>query len=203
MGSTDGPTTLRPHYHAAVFNYWPKDAKPYKKNEVGDMLFTSEELNKIWGNGYVIVGNVTYESAAYIARYVYKKAYGGDLLPLKAGKQPEFTTCSKRPGLAKNWWLQPELWEKILRNNGVIIPSKDGIKIKPIPQYLRKLWKNWNHKEYYAWQEKHKQNQIKEQQYILKQANQKFADYRRQTNLNKLEKLKRLDKPRQKNIELA
>lgn len=200
MGSTDGPVTFRPHYHAAVFNYWPKDAKPYKRNKIGDMLYTSEELNKIWGNGYVIIGNLTYESAAYIARYVYKKAYGGEKIPLKKNKTPEYTTCSKRPGLAKNWYENKELWEKLQRNQGVLIPSKTGIKLKPIPNYLKKLWKDFDHENYYKQQEINKKRQIENQQQILKETDKVFGDYRRQTNQTKKEQLKRLDKYRNNDL---
>lgn len=193
-----GPTTLRPHYHAAVFNYWPNDATPYKKNEVGDMLYTSEELNKIWGLGYVIIGNLTYESAAYIARYVYKKAYGGEKLQLKTGKTPEYTTCSKRPGLAKNWYENKTLWKKLLRNKGAIIPTKTGPKIRPIPQYLKKLWKENERENYNKEQEKQHQIQIKNQQEILSKTSKNFGWYRQQTNQTKKEQLKRLDKYRTK-----
>lgn len=198
-----GPTTLRPHYHAAVFGYWPEDCKEYKKNEVGDMLYTSETVNKIWGNGYVIIGNLTYESAAYIARYVYKKAYGGEQIPLKKGKTPEFTTSSKRPAIAKNFYFEPYKWLKIIRNNGVLVPSKTGLKIKPIPQYLRKKWKENAREDYYLWQEQQKQINVQNQQEILSKTSKNFGDYRRQTNEIKKEQLKRLDKHRNDNIDLS
>lgn len=189
-----GPTTLRPHYHAAVFNYWPNDAIPYKKNEVGDMLYTSEKLNKIWGKGYVIIGNLTYESAAYIARYVYKKAFGADKIPLKQNKTPEYTTCSKRPGLAINFFQDEEKWKQIRRNNGVLIPTKNGVKLMPIPPNLKKKWKEWDHEEYYKWQDQQKEKNIKNQKEILKNTTLNIGWYRRLTNQQKKEKLKRLDK---------
>ncbi len=198
-----GPVTLRPHYHAATFGYWPSDAKFYKTNEIGDKLYTSEELNKIWGNGYVIIGNLTYESAAYIARYVYKKAYGGEQLPLKAGKTPEYTTSSKNPAISKNFYYTPELWAKILRNNGVMIQTKTGIKIKPIPQYLRTKFKEENHKKYYEWQEKNRNENIKNQKQILSNTSKNFGWYRQQTSQAKKESLKKLDKHRNNNAELS
>ena len=202
-GVLNGPKTLRPHYHAAVFNYWPKDAIPFKKNEIGDTLFTSKELEKIWGNGFVIIGNLTYESAAYIARYVYKKAYGGEQLPLKKGKTPEYTTCSKNPGIAKDWFTNKKKWAKIIRNNGVLIQTKTGLKIKPIPQYLRNKWKEFNHEDYYKWQEEQKQKKIKEMQKILSKTSKNFGYYQRQNTEIKKEKLKRLDKYRNNVQELS
>lgn len=199
-GVLNGPKTLRPHYHAAVFGYWPQDAIYYKSNEVGDKLYTSKELEKIWGKGFVIVGNLTYESAAYIARYVYKKAYGGEQIPIKENKTPEFTTCSKRPAIAKNFYFEPEKWLKILRNNGVIIPTKNGIKIKPIPQYFRQKWKENDREKYYEWQEKNKEKNINNQKQILSKTDKYFGHYRNQTNRQKKQSLKRLDKYRNNDI---
>ena len=68
-----GEKHKRPHYHAAIYNYKPKDLKPYKQNHQGDMLYTSKTLQKIWGKGFVIIGDLSYKSACYIARYVQKK----------------------------------------------------------------------------------------------------------------------------------
>lgn len=189
-----GPRTLRPHYHAIVFGWWPKDCKPYKQNEVGDMLFTSKELEKIWGKGFCIVGNVTYESAAYVARYVYKKAYGADEIPLKQNKQKEFTTCSKRPAISKNFYFEPEKWEKIIRNYGILVPSKNGIKIRPIPQYLKNKWKENDRENYFAEQEKHKKIYTRNQKEILSKTDKNLGWYRQQNNQIKKEQLKRLDK---------
>lgn len=199
-GVLNGLITQRPHYHAAVFGYWPQDFKPYKKNEVGDMLYTSDELTKIWNKGFVIVGNLTYESAAYIARYVYKKAYGGEQIPLKAGKTPEFITCSKRPAIAKNFYFDTEKWNKILRNNGIIIPTKNGIKIKSIPQYFRNKWKEQDHESYYQWQEQQHLKNVNNQKQILAKTDKNIGQYRRTTNEIKKAQLKRLDIHRQNDI---
>lgn len=151
-----GPKTLRPHYHAIVFNYWPDDAKFYKKNIVGDLLFTSEKLNKIWGLGYVIVGMVSYESAAYVARYVQKKAFGIDKnFNLKHGRAPEFVLTSRRPGISALTFQNSELWKKVLRNEGILIHTKKGVEHKKLPQFLRKMWREkGNTAEYYNWSDK-------------------------------------------------
>lgn len=191
-----GLITKRPHYHAAVFNYWPDDAQPYKRNDVGDMLYTSAELEKIWGKGYVIIGNLTYESACYIARYVYKKAFGAEK-ELKKGQLPEFITSSKRPAIAKDYYFEPYKWLKIIRNNGVLIPSKNGVKLKPIPQYLRQKWKENATHDYYIWQNQQREQQIENQKEILKGTTLNLAYYRRETNKALKERLKRLDKSRQ------
>ena len=64
----------RPHYHALIFGFAFKDMTLYKViNEIP--LFKSAELTKIWGKGHASVGNITMESAAYVARYIMKKQY--------------------------------------------------------------------------------------------------------------------------------
>lgn len=190
-----GPRTARPHYHAVVLNYWPKDAKIYKKNITGDTLYTSERLNKIWGNGYVIVGQVNYETAAYVARYVYKKAFGLDKnYFLKKKKAPEFTLSSRRPGLGMEK-MNDEKWQKILRNDGIIIKTKTGVIVKKIPQFIKLKWRKFgDRQEYYQWADERAREfkaltrtRIEKTSDNWFQANKKNAEILR-------EKLKKLDK---------
>lgn len=62
----------RPHYHAAIFGLTFKDKKLFK-NTRGNKLYTSQILTEIWGHGHASFGSVTFNSAAYIARYIIKK----------------------------------------------------------------------------------------------------------------------------------
>lgn len=145
-----GPTTLRPHGHILLMGYQPSDLKFYKYNKTKDMLFTSKELSKIWKNGYVIVGLVTYESAAYVARYTYKKAFGIDKeFNIKHGRNPEFQTASRRNGIAYSAFSNPAIWEQIKRNGGIFIKTKSGTQFKKIPQYLKQKWKDLDDREEY------------------------------------------------------
>lgn len=68
----------RPHYHAAIFNQdFAGDRVPHSRNQQGDVLYTSEALDECWdGRGIAVVGELTFESAAYIARYCVKKQTG-------------------------------------------------------------------------------------------------------------------------------
>lgn len=108
-----GETTFRPHFHAILFNCDFPDMRPYKKNGRGDQLYVSEELSGYWPLGMCTVGEVTFESAAYCARYVVKKITGplaedyyqrvdeyGELVQLT----PEFRLVSRRPGLGRPWF---------------------------------------------------------------------------------------------------
>ena len=108
-----GDLTRRPHYHALIFGYDFPDRVLLKKSKSGD-LFTSELLTSVWGLGHASVGDLTFESAAYVARYVMKKVNGslkkshyevidydtGEVVDLK----PEYTTMSRRPGIAGDWF---------------------------------------------------------------------------------------------------
>lgn len=108
-----GEKTRRPHYHAIIFGLDLPDRRLWKLNN-GVPLFTSEILNKIWGKGFCVIGDVTFESAAYVARYIMKKINGdmadahytvvdpetGEVIRLKS----EYTTMSRRPGIASRWF---------------------------------------------------------------------------------------------------
>lgn len=104
----------RPHYHALIFNYaFLADRKPHTKNREGSILYTSEELSTLWGLGHCLIGELTFESAAYVARYCLKKVtgknaeeaysrvhpYTGEIHQV----QPEFFEPSRRPGIGITW----------------------------------------------------------------------------------------------------
>ena len=62
----------RPHYHAILFNTNFRDRETLNaKGTKG--LTTSETLNKLWGKGHTSIGDVTFESAAYVAGYVQQQ----------------------------------------------------------------------------------------------------------------------------------
>lgn len=104
----------RPHYHACMFNYDLPDKRLWRM-ERGIPLFTSETLTDLWGMGHTSVGSVTFESAAYVARYIMKKVTGDDAdshyeyVDLETGevsrRDPEFTRMSlKNGGIAGQWF---------------------------------------------------------------------------------------------------
>lgn len=116
MAAEYGETTWRPHYHALIFGWYPPDhdLTPIAKNSNGDYIYSSEMLARIWGKGKVDVGDVTYESAAYVARYIKKKITGDlaeehykqvhptttDIVQL----EPEFCLQSRRPGIGGDFY---------------------------------------------------------------------------------------------------
>jgi hypothetical protein len=71
-----GDRNNRPHYHAIIFGYNFDDWLYLFDSDHGVPIYTSPTLEKLWGFGYVTVGEVSYESAAYVSRYVIKKLNG-------------------------------------------------------------------------------------------------------------------------------
>lgn len=101
-----GDQTERPHYHACIFGFKFPDLEVKVINDNGYpvSVIHSESLEDLWGLGHTSVGDVSFESAAYVARYCLKKILGD---PQKArdhykGREPEFMRCSK--GIAASWF---------------------------------------------------------------------------------------------------
>lgn len=108
-----GENTWRPHYHAIIYGVQFSDCVLYNRRPNGD-LYTSETLSRLWGHGLATYGAVTFESAAYVARYVMKKVTGqaakNHYLRIDPGTGeiihavPEYITMSLKPGIGKRWF---------------------------------------------------------------------------------------------------
>lgn len=99
-----GTQKSRPHYHICLFGYDFPDKKLWKVNN-GYPLYNSDILTKLWPYGYSVIGSLTYESTAYVARYILKKQLGKDAkIYDELGIIPEYTTMSRRPGIGGNWF---------------------------------------------------------------------------------------------------
>lgn len=77
-----GDKTKRPHWHAILFNYMPKDMEPYYTSDRGDQVYKSKTIDKIWAKNDPEtrpneIGSVTLDSASYVARYASKKLSHG------------------------------------------------------------------------------------------------------------------------------
>lgn len=135
-GDSDG----RPHYHALFFGFDPSDRKFYSRNKNGDNLYTSRFLEHLWGKGFVIVGDATFESAAYVARYVLKKVTGEnakrhyETIDTETGEihsvRPEYNAMSRNPGLGKSYY---EMYGSEIRTHDTVIVR--GHEAKPARYY--------------------------------------------------------------------
>ena len=103
----------RPHYHACLFGFTFPDIT--ERLVRGSVVKYSPSLEEIWGLGYCVIGDVTFESAAYVARYVTKKVTGKaavdhyNEIDYSTGEilrelHPEYVTMSRRPGIASDWF---------------------------------------------------------------------------------------------------
>ncbi|UDN67798.1 replication initiator protein [robinz microvirus RP_121] len=105
-----GERTNRAHYHACIFGLNFKDKVHFR--QIGEhTLYTSERLTNIWGLGNCSIGNLSFETAAYTARYVTKKLSKGQARYVRVDQntgevipvQQPYAVMSLRPAIAKEW----------------------------------------------------------------------------------------------------
>lgn len=111
-----GDTTGRPHYHAVIYGCDFPDRQVHSRNGQGQTLWKSETLERLWGLGFCLIGDLTFDSAAYVARYVIKKVNGeraethytrvnpvtGEIFKI----EPEFIRMSLKPGIGADWYAK-------------------------------------------------------------------------------------------------
>jgi hypothetical protein len=134
----------RPHYHALIFGVQFDDREVFMKSPSGFMLYRSPTLERLWPHGFSSLGDVTFESAAYVARYIMKKVTGdaakrayqvvstvtGEILD----RIPEYNRMSLKPGIGAGWF--DKFGSDVYPHDRVII---DGSPNRP-PRYYDKLF---------------------------------------------------------------
>lgn len=133
-GAEYGDKSARPHYHVIYFNLPIPDLKKYKNNFNGDVLYTSKILEDIWGKGFVVIASMSWQSAAYVSRYVVKKRNGAQSLEL-LGIENQWQLCSNKPGIGREFYEQNK--DKIYENDELFIPGRGAT---PPPAYFDKLY---------------------------------------------------------------
>ena len=137
-----GEKNGRPHYHAILFNHWFEDSEKLCKVG-GNQYYTSEKLAKLWPYGFNVIGQVTWESCAYTARYVTKKMTGEGTdekyTDPETGEvyEREYCTQSRMPGIGKEWYLKYGLTD-VHAHDHVVPIGKPEMKVRP-PRYYDKL----------------------------------------------------------------
>lgn len=123
-----GDESGRPHYHAALF---------------GLGIDSSQLVNEAWGLGHTYLGDLTRESAQYVAGYVTKKMTNKNDKRLN-GRHPEFARMSTKPGIGANAMIQVAKSMTsadgeilCLQNGDVPTQLKIGDKSLPLGRYLR------------------------------------------------------------------
>jgi len=134
----------RPHYHAIIFNLDFDDKYHWRTTEQGHRCYRSPTLESLWTVGNSELGDVTFESAAYVARYIMKKVTGpaaehhycvghteyGELIY----KKPEYVTMSRRPGIGSTWFKKYQ--SDVYPDDFIVI--RHDLKTRP-PKYYDKL----------------------------------------------------------------
>lgn len=148
-----GDQSAREHYHACIFNIEIPDLEFYKFSN-GHRLYTSQRLEEIWTcpklkipMGQIVIGDVTFDSAAYCARYMLKKQKGKDkdipLIREDTGEilEPEFSTMSRKPGLGKYWFR--EYQEDVYPSDFVITNGKKCNVPRTYDEWLKEIDENY------------------------------------------------------------
>lgn len=128
-----GEQFARPHYHLCLFGFdFSADRYLWRKGDFP--LFRSPMLEELWPFGHSSIGSLTFESAAYVARYVTKKINGkkkdshyGDRLPERS------VAVSLKPGIGASW-LESYMSD-VYPSDEVIL---DGRPLRP-PRYYDKI----------------------------------------------------------------
>lgn len=137
-----GDEGARPHYHAIIFNCRFEDRIIHKRTKSGHLIYTSRTLSKLWKLGFADTGDVTLQSAQYVARYTIKKCDPdfddryqythpdtGELI----NRRPEFGRMSTRPAIGRRWL---EKYVTDVYTNGLMVAN--GYEQRP-PRYYDKL----------------------------------------------------------------
>ena len=148
MGGEYGESTSRGHYHAILFNLPLDDLRPQSLLFNNQKLFLSPWLEKTWGLGNVIIGQVTFDSAAYVARYCLKKVNGdlADAHYMRVNNvtgeickhNPEFAHMSLKPGIGRPWL--DKFKADVFPRDYVVVKGK---KCKP-PKYYDRVFEKSN-----------------------------------------------------------
>ena len=138
-----GSKSMRPHYHAIVFGLEIPDLKILKRSDHGDIYYTSEYLASLWRHGYVLIGMLTPETAGYVARYCTKKLGSGDSDAYsRYNLNKEFITCSRRPGIAKQYY--DEYGEDLIDSGSCYVSTTNGGYEIRTPRYFKRLFGDTN-----------------------------------------------------------
>lgn len=156
LGGEYGEDNKRPHYHALLFNCGFGDKLFFEYNKRGEPLFTSRELSDLWSVngeplGFCTIGDITFDSAVYCAKYALKKVNGdpafehynvidGDGCIIEE-RIPEFAVMSRRPGIGAGY--ADKYGSEIAAHDSVVI---DGRTVKPPRYYKDRISKRFGDK---------------------------------------------------------
>lgn len=132
-----GTQFQRPHFHACLFGLRLDDLVRPRRSPSGHTLWHSVALQDSWGLGFVSVGVLSFESAAYTAAYCCKKQSARVKVDPSTGELvPEFARMSLKPGIGAAWFDKFGSTDCLPRDFVRI----EGRKI-PVPRYYTQKFK--------------------------------------------------------------
>lgn len=140
----------RPHYHAIIFGVKFNDLLVFKRTKSGETIYKSQYLDDIWEKGFCSVGKVTFESCAYVSRYIMKKINGDQakdhyikqIIDKETGEvsfnpvKPEYITMSRNPAIGYEYCIKNQI--DITKNDGVLLKRRGRAFLTKPPRYFDK-----------------------------------------------------------------
>lgn len=139
MSGEYGDETLRPHYHALLFNCWFPDMKYWRMSDSGFKLYRSAELESLWTRGNSEIGMVSFESARYCAKYVTKRITGDGAAAHYGDRVPEFARMSLKPGIGAEWFKRHG-WSDVLPDGQVVVNGRKSAAPRFYRERLKFYW---------------------------------------------------------------
>lgn len=141
-----GEQTGRPHYHAIIFGHDFEDVQHVEDSDTGNSYYFSPTLARLWPDGHHVIGDVSFDSCMYVAKYCIKNVNGetrkkrytfvdedtGEIFEVL----PEFGHQSN--GIGKEWFerFHKDVWNG--KDDDFVVTS-NGVPSKPPRYYFKKL----------------------------------------------------------------
>lgn len=135
-----GSKFFRPHHHIIIFGYNPQNQKLLKTTPSGEKLFTSTEIESLWGLGFHSIGTANERTAYYIASYALKGKKHNITLPNgeTIAVSDQFN-ASSRPAIGLNYL---ESNKKQIVHSGTPIPRYYTKKLERLDPDLHAEYKD-------------------------------------------------------------
>lgn len=121
-----GDRSERPHYHCCFFGLHLDDLRPWTKSG-NNWLYRSDKLESKWKKGQIMIGDVSAESAQYVAKYTMKNTDANKFFYDKFQMERPALRMSRRPGIGLNYFK--DHMEQIMKDGGIYINGS----LVPIP----------------------------------------------------------------------
>lgn len=147
-----GSQSARPHYHCIIFGLRLDDLVPYKRSHEGFQYYNSDTLQSCWRDfaydeygikvprsygdiGFAVAAEVSWETCAYTARYVTKKATGYEAAFYdQFNLEREFAVMSRKPGIASQFYEDHK--DDLYKYDHISISTPRGGKQLRPPRYF-------------------------------------------------------------------